>query len=63
MSEFVFEAFVLCEMMDVVAMGSPLGPTLAMIFMSHNEQKWVGECPLSFKPKLYMRYVVDTSFI
>ena len=44
---------------DGVAMGSPLGPTLANIFMSHYEQKWLAECPLEFKPKYYRRYVDD----
>ena len=44
---------------DGVAMGSPLGPTLANLFMSHYEQIWLRECPLEFKPKFYRRYVDD----
>ena len=47
---------------DGVAMGSPLGPTLANIFMSHMEKKWLHECPLDFKPTVYRRYV-DDSFL
>ena len=45
---------------DGVAMGSPLGPTLANIFMSHHEQIWLQNCPVSFKPLSYYRYVDDT---
>ena len=44
---------------DGVAMGSPLGPTLANLFMSYYEQIWLDECPLEFKPKYYRRYVDD----
>ena len=44
---------------DGVAMGSPLGPTLADLFMSYYEQIWLDECPLEFKPKYYRRYVDD----
>ena len=44
---------------DGVAMGSPLGPTLANLFMSYHEQIWLNECPLDFKPKFYRRYVDD----
>ena len=40
-------------------MGSPLGPTLANLFMSYHEQIWLDECPLDFKPKFYRRYVDD----
>ena len=41
-------------------MGSPLGPHLANIFMSHMEKKWLQNCPIDFKPVLYRRYVDDT---
>ena len=44
---------------DGVAMGSPLGPTLANLFMSYYEQIWLDECPAEFKPKFYRRYVDD----
>ena len=43
-------------------MGSPLGPTLANVFMSHMEKRWLKDCPLEFKPILYRRYV-DDSFL
>lgn len=44
---------------DGVAMGSPLGPTMANIFLCHNEDIWLTNCPEQFKPKYYQRYVDD----
>ena len=48
---------------DGVAMGNPLGPTLANAFLSHYEVKWLNECPHEFKPLFYRRYVDDTFLI
>ena len=45
---------------DGVAMGSPLGPTLANIFLCHYESLWLNTCPVTFKPIIYKRYVDDT---
>ena len=50
----------LYDQIDGVAMGSPLGPTLANIFMSVLETKFMVNCPSEFKPILYRRYVDDT---
>ena len=44
---------------DGVAMGSPLGPTLANIFLCYHETMWLKSCPKSFKPVYYKRYVDD----
>ena len=44
---------------DEVAMGSPLGPTLANIFLCYHETTWLKNCPKSFKPVYYKRYVDD----
>ena len=44
---------------DDVAMGSPLGPTLANVFLCHHEEKWLNDCPNNFKPVFYKRYVDD----
>ena len=44
------------KQVDGVAMGSPLGPTLANLFMAHLEKEWMKE---KFSPKLYFRYVDD----
>jgi hypothetical protein len=44
---------------DGVAMGSPLGPTLANIFLSYHEQQWLDNCPTAFRPVYYKRYVDD----
>ena len=46
------------DQVDGVAMGSPLGPVLANLFMSHNEGKWI-ENYLGHKPLYYKRYVDD----
>ena len=58
-SVFVFEEK-LYKQNDGVAMGSPLGPLLANVFMCFSESKWLDDCPSSFKPLYYRRYVDDT---
>ena len=40
-------------------MGSPLGPALANAFLCHHEADWLDDCPLSFAPVFYARYVDD----
>ena len=45
---------------DGVATGSPLGPTLANIFLCHWEVIWLENCPQQFRPLYYRRYVDDT---
>ena len=45
---------------DGVAMGSPLGPTLANVFLCHWEEIWLEKCPMQFKPVFYRRYIDDT---
>ena len=47
------------QQIDGVAMGSPLGPTLANIFLCHHEKSWLSQCPQSIKPVYYRRYVDD----
>ena len=44
-------------------MGSPLAPVLSNIFMSHQEKKWLEDCPVDIKPLKYLRYVDDTFLI
>ena len=41
-------------------MGSPLGPTLANVFLCHWEEIWLAKCPDKFKPVYYKRYMDDT---
>ena len=48
------------KQIDGVAMGSPLGPTFANIFLSYCEQIWLKNCPYEFKPVIYKRYVDHT---
>ena len=47
------------KQIDGVAMGSPLGPALANIFMCSFENKWLKDCPLSLKPVFHRWYVYD----
>ena len=58
-SPFIFNNN-LYKQQDGVAMGSPLSPTFANAFLCHHEKIWLDECPLSFKPLLYKRFVDDT---
>ena len=48
---------------DGVAMGFPLGPLFAVIFLSFHEHAWLADCPHSFKPISYRRYVDDCFLI
>ena len=45
---------------DGVAMGNCLGPTFANAFLCYYENIWLSNCPNSFKPLYYKRYVDDT---
>ena len=47
---------------DGVAMGSPLGPTLANVFFCYHEKIWLQNCPSEFKPVIYRTYV-DNAFL
>ena len=44
---------------DGVAMGSPLGPSLANAFLCLHETKWLNDCPKKLKPVCYKKYVDD----
>ena len=47
------------KQIDGVAMGCPLGPAPANIFMGSFEIKWLKDCPHTLKPVFYRRYVDD----
>ena len=47
------------QQIDGVAMGSPLGPTFANIFLCYHEGNWLSACPPDIKPSFYRRYVDD----
>ena len=47
-SYFIFN--ILYKQKDGMAMGSPLGPTPANVFLSFYEVKLIEECPKEFKP-------------
>ena len=55
-NHFLFNGF-LYDQIDGVAMGSPLGPTLANICMCSCEQQYLSNCPSQCKPLLYRRHV------
>ena len=57
-SYFIFND-VLYKQKDGVAMGSPLGPTMANVFLSFYEIKWLEQCPKEFKPVFYRRHTDD----
>ena len=46
-----------------LAMGQPLSTPLANAFLAYHEKKWIQDCPSSFKPSFYRRYVDDTYVI
>ncbi|XP_059068690.1 uncharacterized protein LOC131859150 [Cryptomeria japonica] len=56
---FAFQG-VIYEQVDGVAMGSPLSPVIANIFMEHFEEVALHSFPL--KPKWWKRYMDDTNF-
>ena len=43
-----------------VAMGSPIGTTLANVFLCYHEKIWLQNCPSEFKPVIYRKYVDHT---
>ena len=47
------------QQIDGVAMGSPLGPLFANIFMSFHEKSRLYNCPSAFKPLMYRPNVHD----
>ena len=55
---FIFY-FLLYKQIDGVAMGSPLGSTLANAFLRHYRKEWLENCSSHFKTILYRRYVDD----
>ena len=56
-SHFIFDGQYY-DQVDSVAMGSPLGPVLANIFMCHFEEQWVNNTVAC--PSIWFRYVDDT---
>ena len=51
-SYFIFNGL-LYKQTDGVAMGSPLGPSLANVFLSYHEKNWLNSSPQGFKPVFY----------
>ena len=42
-----------------MAVGSPLGLTLANAFLVYHEKNWLEHCPVECRPLYYLRYVDD----
>ena len=57
-SFFIFDK-TFCKQLDGVAIGSPLGPTLANSFLCYHEKRWLDKCPEEFKPLFYRQHVDD----
>ena len=57
-SYFMFNGL-LYKQTDGIAMGSPLGPSLANAFLSYFEKNWLNICPQELKPVFYRRYIND----
>ena len=57
-SHFIFDR-TLYKQIDGVAMGFPLGPTLANAFLVYHEKNWLEHCPVEYRPLYYRRYVDD----
>ena len=55
---FLFDGSIY-QQIDGVAMGSPLGPSLANAFLAHYEQVWLDDCLDELEPVYYKRYVDD----
>ena len=49
---------ILYKQKESVAMGSPLGPTMANVFLSIYELKWFEQCPSKFKPVFFTEDVL-----
>ena len=45
---------------DGVAVGSPLGPTVANVFRCHFEKIWLENCQSHLKPIVYRRFADNT---
>ena len=50
---------ILYKQKNGVALGSSLGHTMANVFLSFYEMKWLEKCPNKFKPVFCRRYVDD----
>ena len=48
---------ILYKQKDGATKGSPLGPTMANVFLSFYKLKWLEQCPNEFKPVFKRRYV------
>ena len=57
-SHFIFDG-TLYKQINGVAMGFPLGPTLANAFLVCHEKNWLEHCTVGYRPLYYRRYADD----
>ena len=57
-SHFVFDG-TLYKQIDGVAMGFPLGLTLANAFLVYHKKNWLEHCQVEYRPLYYRRYIDD----
>lgn len=58
-SYFFFDN-ILYKQLDGLAMGNPIAPCIANIFLCHLEEKIFRDCPTACTPNFYRRYLDDT---
>ena len=62
-SESSFNFDILYKQINVVSIGSSIGPTLANPFLCHYKKLWLDNCPPEFKPPVYRISVDDICFV
>ena len=50
----------LYQQLDGCPMGGCISSAMANVFLCHHEKRWLDNCPTTFKPEFYRRYVDDT---
>lgn len=58
-SIILFDMMTFYTQIDGVVIGSPLGPSLANMFLCHQETKWLNDCNKHFESVFYKNYVDD----
>ena len=54
-SQYLRSYGTLYKQINGVAMGAPLGPTLANAFLVYREKNWLEHCPVEYRPLYYRK--------